>query len=187
MKKALLTLVMVGIMSSVASAGLVQPVISSLNGQPIDPVSEITIGESDTINFDIISDVQLLTFNLVIEVDGLATLDVSDPTIPDGWDAGFHLDTTELVPGKAYEIGEGNFNGGPQPGIQYDHLLLHCDVGRPANDVIILLRDGAQGGTVDMGFVTPEFGQVIVHQTPEPMTLGLLGLGGLGLIRRRRR
>jgi hypothetical protein len=27
---------------------------------------------------------------------------------------------------------------------------------------------------------------VTIHQTPEPMTIGLLGLGGLALLRRRR-
>ncbi len=187
MKKALVTLVMVGIMSSVASAGLVQPMITSLNGDPIAPVSEITIGPSDWIDFDIMSDVQLLTFNLSVqvEVQGPGTLDISEYTIPDGWDAGFHVDPIERVPGKVYEFGEGNFSGGPQPGIQLDHLLLHCD---GEGDVIVFLSDGTQGGTVDLGFATPEFGQIIVHQTiPEPMTLGLLGLGGLGLIRRRRR
>ena len=187
MKKALLLLVITGMLSSVASAGLVQPMISSLNGDPIDPVSEITIKPSDTINFDIVSDTQLLTFNLIVELElqGPGTLDISQLTTPPGWDPGFHVDPREIEPGKIYEFGEGNFSGGPQPGIQLDHILMHCD---GLGDVIITLRDGTQGGTAQLAdFATPEFGSITIHQIPEPMTMGLLGLGGLGLLRRRRR
>ena len=53
MKKVLVLMLVLGI-SSMASAGTVDLVISSLNGDAIDPVSEITIGESDWVNLDIV-------------------------------------------------------------------------------------------------------------------------------------
>ena len=53
-------------------------------------------------------------------------------------------------------------------------ILFHCD---GPGDVIIDLMDDTLGVIIDT---------VIVHQIPEPMTMSLLALGGLGLIRRRR-
>ncbi len=179
MKKFLLTLTLAGLISSVASAGLVQPIITGLNGQPIDPVSEITINQSDVISFDIISDVQLATLHIIVDVQGEASLDITQLIIPDGWDPVFHMGPIERVPGKTYEFLEGNFFGGPPPGIQLEHILMHCDLGLPNNDVNILVYDP------DI-FFEPEIGIAIIHQIPEPMTFGLLALGGLALRRRPR-
>ncbi len=184
MKNTLLTCVIITVVDSIASAGLVQPIITGLNGIPIDPVSEIAIGPSDMISFDILSDVQLLTLNIVVKVTGPGTLDPWQTIIPPEWERLFGPLTIEHVPGKVYEFGEGNFNGGPPPGIQLEHLLMHCD---GPGDVNITVLNGTQGGTDDMNFATPDFVSVIVHQTPEPMSFGLLGLGGLALFRRPKR
>ena len=51
---------------------------------------------------------------------------------------------------------------------------FHCDA--QPGDVIIQLQDGGQNPIQDL----------VIHQIPEPLTLSLLGLGGLGLLRRRR-
>jgi len=73
------------------------------------------------------------------------------------------MDTVEpfLVPGNGQAL--------------LDHIMFHCDLGSPPNDVKIILLD-AEGTYLD---------QAIIHQVPEPMTLALLGLGGL-LLRRRK-
>ena len=55
-----------------------------------------------------------------------------------------------------------------------DAKELHCDFG-PSEDLIVLI-DATTGAIID---------QVLIHQLPEPMTIMLLGLGGL-LLRRRK-
>jgi hypothetical protein len=59
----------------------------------------------------------------------------------------------------------------------YNEINLHCEGGM--GDVILTLWANAEA--------TPEsIDTVIIHQIPEPMTMTLLGLGGLGLIRRKK-
>jgi hypothetical protein len=63
-------------------------------------------------------------------------------------------------------------------GVLYSEILLHCEI--VDGDAVLRLlstSDWMNANLEDM---------VVIHQTPEPMTLGLLGLGGLGLLRRRR-
>ena len=194
MMKKVLVLLTVLAMTSVASAvTTVDLIINSLNGAPIDPVKEITINESDWINFDIIwstddATTGWLTMDLVVSVDGLGTLDISELTIPTGWDTGFHYDPREIEPGKSYEFGEAQFNGYSGE-ILLDHLLLHCDQGDPANDVYVSVGLGTTfgGSALLPGYNAPEeFSGIVIHNVPEPMTVALLGLGGLALLRRRR-
>lgn len=59
-------------------------------------------------------------------------------------------------------------------GVLVDYIDFHC---AGLGDVILTLTDGN---------VTEVFDRQVIHQIPEPMTMGLLGLGGLGLLRRRR-
>ena len=54
-------------------------------------------------------------------------------------------------------------------------LELHCD---DEGDVVISLTD-------DTGYLTGTIDTITVHQIPEPMTIALLGLGGLFLRRRK--
>jgi hypothetical protein len=77
----------------------------------------------------------------------------------------------------------------------FDHLNIHCT--GPGEIVVTLIPATSTANPVG----TPIFwdGQtqvedleaagssITIYQVPEPMTIGLLGLGGLGLIRRRRR
>ena len=77
-----------------------------------------------------------------------------------------------------------------------NELMLHCE---EPTDVVLTLSvnddagwAGWYGGvdefTPGSGFLTDgqELDSLIIHQIPEPMTMTLLGLGGLALIRRRR-
>lgn len=63
-------------------------------------------------------------------------------------------------------------------GIYYNDLIFHCDK--------------AEGDAVIRLLTTQYFDQatiqdtLIIHQVPEPMTVALLGMGGLFLLRRRR-
>ena len=76
--------------------------------------------------------------------------------------------------GFGYELIAAQAEGANPGGHQFD-LLYHC-CGPDSEYVTINLLDAA-GGVQDT---------IVVHQIPEPMTIALLGLGGLFLLRRRR-
>ena len=67
-----------------------------------------------------------------------------------------------LIPPPAFPVGKVG-----------DGLVLHCE---GLGDVVIALGDVGTGLILDTQ---------IIHQIPEPLTLSLLSLGGLGLLRRR--
>lgn len=80
------------------------------------------------------------------------------------------------------EITGGDFSPVPGPLTIMDGLLFHCV---ELTDVIIDLH--VTGPTIIDGQPIPEstiLDSIIVHQIPEPMTVALLGLGGLFLLRR---
>jgi len=171
--------------------------ITSLNGAPIDPVKEITILESDVINFDIVltgtpADGTLFSLDADVTATGPGTLDWSQLTEGDnGWVSGYTLNTA--IAGGVWLIRVNDAGGNPADPelLVLDHFLLHCD---GLGDVFINLSENGSGGgtmTVDEMFqpidAPPLYGPgLIVHQIPEPMTIALLGLGGLFLLRRRK-
>jgi len=189
MKKMLLALVLLGAMSTLASAAVIQPVITSLNGEPINATQEITIKPSDVINFDLMytqdTAMKLLSLDVIVNVgvEGPGTLDATALTFP--FNEGFNGVIGERV-GKQVAVITGSFNG-MGTGILIDHFLMHCDA--PGDVIISVLPNTAAGGSLYVDGMTMydgDFGTAIVHQIPEPMTMSLLALGGLGLIRRRR-
>lgn len=187
--KKLLILSSVLVMTSAASGAVIEPWISSLNGQPIEPTQEITINESDWINFDIVyfpdGPMGLMSLDTIVSVDGLGTLDLSALTLPYVYDYWFPM---EIVPGKEYEIAFALFDG-MGAGILVDHFLLHCDQGFPGNDVTVRLSPGSGfGGTfyVDGSPYYGQWGSILIHNVPEPATIVLFGVGGVLLFRRRR-
>ncbi|HUT30830.1 MAG TPA: PEP-CTERM sorting domain-containing protein [Sedimentisphaerales bacterium] len=188
MKKLLVLLIVLAV-ASLGQAAIMDLQISSLNGDPIDPVKDITIGESDWVNLDIVyipdGAGNLQSLDTVVSVDGLGTLDVSALTW--AYNEGFNR-TIEYTPGESYNISSGSFNG-IGPGLIIDHILVHCDSGDPLNDVLVALApDTASGGTIYLTGAPFDgtWGSVVIHQVPEPMTVALLGLGGLALLRRRK-
>jgi len=60
-------------------------------------------------------------------------------------------------------------------GLAVDGIDFHCTGDTPENDVLISLFDG-DGNLLD---------SQIIHQVPEPITLALMGIGGLFLRRRK--
>ena len=82
-------------------------------------------------------------------------------------------------------LANGQFSGAPN-GIVYDEIWIHCD---GIVDVDVIGGPGNYGGGTYDIYGNPYeggFGSVTIWQLPEPMTLTLLGLGGLALIRRRK-
>lgn len=196
MKKFICVLVFLA-MVNVANAGIVDLVISSLNGNPIAPVKEITIMPTDVVNFDVVYEAPAGTSAWSLSLDmlvvaqgtGAGTLDISSITRPTGyWNA--DLSKITATPTGALLDFLANDIGTVPPGIILDHFLLHCDA---EGDVIIRLVENpntAAGESLETDgsdlFHLNAGPGVIIHQVPEPMTLTLLGLGGLFLARRKR-
>lgn len=203
MKKLIIFMLVLGL-TSVANAGIVDIVISSLNGKPITPTNEITIDISDTINFDIIytSDPGRFLFGLSSEIylelaGGRGTLTVTDVALvtwPTGyWDSSLSgvqmtADGNIQVWGTAKELTSIPAIG--EPLVVIDHFLFHClDYG----DVYIGIKEDPTtpvGASIELdemaNFYLLDYSPaVLVHQIPEPMTILLLGLGGLFLRRRK--
>jgi hypothetical protein len=200
MMKKVFVLLLVLAMTSLASASMLDLVITSWGPgpdpvtQPIDPTKNIVLHPSEWINMDIFYVPEapgvppLQQLSVEISVNGPGTLDLSDLTEPDGaWDAMFSEGVTEIDPGKVYTLryNLGFFGQGVADGIAIDHILFHCD---GIGDVTITIRDyvKAGAGSQDAGGNITDFGApVVIDQVPEPMTVALLGLGGL-LLRRRK-
>lgn len=178
MKKLLVLMMVLGIASAANAALLI-----SVDGVVDPPDTEVTIMPSDTVVIDIWGDGQtgMGDFFLGIGVGGPGTLDVTNAVILyPGTDVGI----AEGEPGYAPYIGPGvdvpfymvtltDLAVPPTPleGTLVDEILLHCD---GPEDVLIVLTD-IDGIVLDTQ---------VIHQ-PEPMTIALLGLGGLFLRRRK--
>ena len=194
MKKFVTLLVVLGL-ASAANAGLLTGVQISVNGS-LD-VTEITIAPSTTLVIDV---------HVVADQEGLGYLLISpDDAAYGAW----YDDLGSYVTGK-YENGSGAGDGYPGEfaakgdfpgstarvdlgapfGFGYDFIiagsvttpqlpggkafeyLYHCEA---EGETIIWVLD--EEGT--------ELDRVTITQTPEPMTIALLGLGGLFLRRRK--
>jgi len=201
MRKLLALLLVLG-MASAASASLQISVWPSDPGvtPPWDPMNpqdtEIVIGVSETLVLDVhvgpdgIPPFGGYAYALVAnELGG----DISGgvvPQLPDPmWDAKVlgptKGDDTQLPPPGEEGMGGSIFNLGftniPEGTVVLDEVLFHC---KEVGDTVINLYKQSSG--VEINPDVDLLDRIVIHQTPEPMTLGLLGLGGLGLLRRRR-
>jgi hypothetical protein len=189
MMKKLLALLLVFSMSSVAGAALHLSVGG--NTHPID--SEIILLFSETISIDIWSDMDITgggegEGQLTVAVDtsigslsgGIVVPDpVTGQTLMLMDDAVNMVGVTGLPPGYNGVYGAIFTTGDPiAAGTIFDEIVFHCEM-EPDDATIILYSLDS------FGQVNGEWDRVIIHQ-PEPMTVALLGLGGLFLLRRRR-
>jgi hypothetical protein len=185
MKKLLVLMMVLGIASAANAALLI-----SVDGVVDPPDSSIEIMESDWVTLDIWGDgVQpggMFLLGLAVDAQGPASLDISgaqilyvgnantDPWIFDDPDTAAYLGLQNMfVALELVDIPAPPTLPNPLEGTLVDGIRLHCD---GPGEVTILLMDG-EGTILDT--------QVIHQIVPEPMTLGLLGLGGLFLRRRK--
>ena len=188
MKKILAICLVLG-MASVASATLQ----ISANGNP-DPIdSEITILPSEEVMLDIWTDAPITQADAGSWHNGWALVVLPEngsisggvKVAPFDTDAGYSINNTAvafgLYPGPEDGVGGTAFpaaNVSANPGdVIFDQIVFHCESLEDAQVLLYSTADFAQYVLQD---------SLIIHQ-PEPMTLSLLGLGGLALIRRRRR
>jgi len=171
--KKLLVLTMVLVICSMANAMLK----ISVDGV-VDPQQEIRIDASDYVTIDVYSDGILTSpaqdFFLIAEGPGAwdvskATNTVNPPGYPDSvMIADWTMENDVFLDLSILAI--------PIPplpaGTLIDLITLHCE---GPGDVLISLV-GSTDGVLDTQ---------IIHQIPEPMTIALLGLGGLFLRRRK--
>jgi len=181
MKKFLVLALVLG-MTSMASA-VIQ---LSVNGLPAP--DEIVLAPSDTIVIDIMvmdgHNVAVFDWGLNLSND-LGKLDAADITFHQFDLAG------KVLEGNAQRLrmGGGNiFSPAVEgPAKIVDEILFHCE---GEGDVIVDLVIVDQAGNIIDGESNLQDGHIldrlIIRQIPEPMTMALLGLGGLALIRRRR-
>ena len=181
MKKFLFMLVVLA-MANVASATL----LISVDGMIDPPDTTINLRPSDTVVIDIWGDgeTQMGMFLMTLDVAGPGSLDLSgavvlypgNTNVPPMWFddpdlAGMIGAQNPMVYFELVDLPSGGADPAPLEGVLVDGIVFHCD---GPEDVIITLYDGN---------LEPLDSQVI-HQ-PEPMTIALLGLGGLFLRRRK--
>ena len=182
--KNLLSVLLVLCLTNIASAALVYIPGEIPEGDPGSATNPLK--DSDYLMIPVYSDVQLLTLDVELTIQGPGTIDgaVGLADCEDyGWDPDLSFDP---IPGTrdGVEIGMGNFGGGLDPGEPIGYYLIHCT--GDGFVIVDLLSAFEQGGTFDMDFAeVPAAGQLTIHQIPEPATVLLLGLGGL-LLRRRK-
>ena len=193
MRKLLILIVVLGV-ASMANATLQ----ISVNGD-LEPInSEIVVTEvpSGILTLDIWTDVDVgvfeqLTWALVVTNDAVGTISGGVGVAP--WRyavwAGAGVDNAAIVLDPPYSGKAGTYlagmSGNPLAGdVMYDEFLFHCEgVGDATVELWSLVNSVPLPGEAYV--LTTLLDSVTIHQVPEPMTMVLLGLGGL-LLRRRK-
>lgn len=194
MKKVLFLLLVFGL-ASVANAALQ----ISVNGEPEPVNSEIILAPSDTLILDIWTDADIAPF---VGHTWAIVCDTMEGTISGGVAIDLGADVINQINGRTEDAAtvipppgeEGiwgsvfNLSGTgasiAQGTVIVDEILFHCELGGTPQDpldIVIGLYEVVEGQQM----VEP-MDTVIIHQIPEPMTVALLGFGGLLLLRRRK-
>ena len=178
--KKLLVLMLVLCMASMASAALQ----ISVNGDPEPVDSQITIAPSEELVLDIhgvLAEPAYENWMIVVAAaegsinGGVPVAGGLSAIFPYYYTnyflgyAGLDVAGSSAVSGVAADLGA-------LDGLLVDGLMFHCEA---LGDALVTLYTSQD--TVDWVAVD----SVIIHQIPEPMTMALLGLGGLFLRRRK--
>lgn len=189
MKKILVLVLVLGL-ASAAHAGF----SISVGGNPAPPDSEITLLPSETIILDIHGDGATPSpSNVWMFVEGPGSINGGDIVYAGSLSAYLDLDEAAAVVGGTPEQLLQSFgdilgttlvdlsysiyaDGSPTPppldGTLTDGIVFHCE--GPGDVIVTIASD-----------LFEVYDRLVIHQIPEPMTLGLLGLGGLFLRRRK--
>jgi len=181
----MLALLVVLALASMANAGL----IFTVNGEPQQPMIDPPLEPSDTIELDLelAAGTSLLKYTLTYELSNEQAEFLVD---------GLVFDWVSMFPGKIDAMDQDgtiswvtlvadNFMAPVNGPVDLMHgLLVHCLSG--TDTIMTVTVTGAtliDGETVAPGTVMHEL--LIPQFIPEPMTIALLGLGGLFLRRRK--
>ena len=181
MKKLLVLMLVLG-MASAANAAL----LISVDGQTDLADTEVTLMPSDTVVIDIWGDGATGTgdFLLGLDVGGPGALNIDDAVILYagsytyiGWldyayVAGLVGLQNPMVMISMTDVPPVGTPKAPLEGTLVDGIIFHCD---GLGDVTLSLYD------LNLALLDTQ----VIHQIPEPMTIALLGLGGLFLRRRK--
>lgn len=204
--KKLLALVLVLGMAAIANAGPIFDVAVGPNNELLD---EITLNVSDTIDLGIFrapatayltgvyyvlvcdqavgsiqGGVPVIYPSSALQADGIIQVNAAVyepardyypelPTEIDGMGyAYFNFDEYDEEMFESPEAVPG--------GMRFEGIQFHCE---GLGDAIVQLYTASEVGAGNAWTLRDE---LIIHQIPEPVTMALLGLGGLALIRRRR-
>ena len=197
MKKLLALALVLGMasigMASVAGAALQISEHTMPPGQetwdPMNPEeSLIWVYPSDELILDVYSDADMNTdaYWVLYTKTALGTMAGGvamdwGADIDNGIYGGAHANYVPILPDENGVTGGVFFWGAdivPAGGVLADEILFHCE---KEGDTTIILQELT--AYWELGEI---YDTVVIHQIPEPMTMALLGLGGLGLLRRRR-
>ena len=191
MRKLLVLMLVLGV-ASIANATLQISVDG--NPEPIDSEIYITEVPSGYLTLDIWTDADIAAME---GFDWALVVDSGKGTIGGGVDVVDNPDFINEVGGDAPDPGNGVLPDDPLAGrwgfmasfipipagtVLLDDFLFHCEAEGDAVIQLWATVSGVPFGPTSGGVMMD---QVIIHQIPEPMTMALLGLGGLFLRRRK--
>jgi hypothetical protein len=179
--KKLLVVTLVLAMASIANAGMIDVVMEGYD----DVDQSGTITASDIIYIDIYSNVLLDGYDLDLHVAGPGVLSEHSGGPTANHQTGMMWFYSGIASNGIAQMMDAWLMGSSQVGFLIGGLAIHCE---GEGDVLVDLTIG-QGATREYGtgYILQEgdLTDLVITQVPEPMTIALLGLGGLFLRRRK--
>lgn len=156
------------------------------NASMISLVDEGTVIDASltagVVKLEIQSDAGLSGLNLIVAItgDGIISgaMNLGD-CASYGWDASLSYD-------PIYSAGQVEITGGGMANVMGSAGFVEITYAGPLDVVVSLLGDGPHGGSWGVDYTPATYSPGFVTIIPEPMTIALLGLGGLALLRRRK-